>query len=134
MRPTGSLVTIDPSSTTPIKFMCPPRDDPAEGSGVQVDGSPHDRFEGRDPRCALIVFIGNATEEWMALRFVVAETTQAYMQTLWTYLNRHGRPVAPPRDARTARQPEGTLCPNANRSNCQNNTLKAQDQYERLYF
>ena len=61
---------------------------------MQVDGSPHDWFEDRGPRCTLIVFIDDATGELMALRFVSAETTQAYMQTLRAYLSRHGRPVA----------------------------------------
>jgi hypothetical protein len=42
----------------------------------------------------LIVFIDDATSELMALRFVPAETTQAYMETLRAYLEQHGRPVA----------------------------------------
>ena len=67
---------------------------PCRGDLVQVDGSPHDWFEGRGPRCTLIVFIDDATGELMALRFAAAETTQAYMETLRTYLSRHGRPVA----------------------------------------
>ena len=61
---------------------------------MQIDGSPHDWFEDRGPRCTLIVFIDDATGEWMALRFVAAETTQAYMQTLWTYLSRHASPLS----------------------------------------
>ena len=28
---------------------------------IQIDGSPHDGFEGRGPRCTLIVFIDDAT-------------------------------------------------------------------------
>ena len=34
---------------------------PRLGELVQIDGSPHDWFEGRAPRCTLIVFIGDAT-------------------------------------------------------------------------
>ncbi len=64
------------------------------GELVQIDGSPHDWFEGRGPRCTLIVFIDDATSELLALRFVPAETTQAYMETLRDYLAQHGRPVA----------------------------------------
>jgi len=64
------------------------------GELVQVDGSPHDWFEDRGPRCTLIVFIDDATGRLMALRFARAETTQAYMQTLEHYLHQHGRPVA----------------------------------------
>ena len=67
---------------------------PCRGELVQIDGSPHDWFEDRGPRCTLIVFIDDATSELMALRFAPAETTQAYMETLRAYLAQHGRPVA----------------------------------------
>ena len=49
------------------------------GELIQIDGSPHDWFEGRAPRCCLLVFIDDATSELMALRFVDAETTLGYM-------------------------------------------------------
>lgn len=67
---------------------------PCLGELVQIDGSPHDWFEDRGARCTLIVFIDDATSRLMALRFVPAETTQAYMETLQSYLERNGRPVA----------------------------------------
>ena len=67
---------------------------PCRGELVQIDGSFHDWFEGRGPHCVLIVFIDDATGALMALRFVPAETTQAYMETLRDYLDRQGRPVA----------------------------------------
>ena len=67
---------------------------PCLGELVQIDGSPHDWFEGRAPRCTLIVFIDDATGRLMGLRFAPAETTQAYMETLDDYLRVHGRPVA----------------------------------------
>ena len=67
---------------------------PCRGELVQIDGSPHDWFEGRGPECTLIVFIDDATSELMALHFAPAETTQAYMETLRDYLAAHGRPVA----------------------------------------
>lgn len=67
---------------------------PCAGELVQIDGSPHDWFEGRGVRCTLIVFIDDATSRLMALRFVPAETTGAYMETLAQYLDQHGRPVA----------------------------------------
>lgn len=67
---------------------------PCRGELVQIDGSPHDWFEERGPRCTLIVFIDDATSELLALRFAPAETTQAYMETLDGYLRQHGRPVA----------------------------------------
>ena len=64
------------------------------GELVQVDGSPHDWFEGRGPRCALIVFIDDATSRLLALRFSGSETTEAYMETLRAHLAAHGRPAA----------------------------------------
>ncbi len=67
---------------------------PRLGDLVQIDGSLHDWFEDRGPRCTLIVFIDDATSRLMALLFVPAETTQAYMETVSDYLVRHGRPVA----------------------------------------
>ena len=67
---------------------------PRVGELVQVDGSPHDWFEGRGPRCTLIVFIDDATSRLLALRFFAAETTEAYMETLRGHLAEHGRPVS----------------------------------------
>lgn len=63
------------------------------GELIQIDGSPHDWFEGRGPRCTLLVFIDDATSELMALRFVATETTAAYMQTLRDYILAHGLPA-----------------------------------------
>ncbi len=67
---------------------------PCRGELVQIDGSPHDWFEGRAPACSLIVFIDDATSALLALRFAPAETTRAYMDTLADALATHGRPVA----------------------------------------
>jgi transposase len=67
---------------------------PRLGELVQIDGSPHDWFEDRGPRCTLIVFIDDATSRLTALHFVPTETTQAYMETLREHLDQHGRPVA----------------------------------------
>ena len=67
---------------------------PRRGEMVQIDGSPHDWFEGRGPRCTLIVFIDDATSELMSLQFWPQETTEAYMSVLGEYLQQHGRPVS----------------------------------------
>lgn len=67
---------------------------PRVGELVQIDGSPHDWFEGRAPKCTLIVFIDDATSQLLDLQFYPAETTQAYMASLRRYLKRYGRPVA----------------------------------------
>jgi transposase len=67
---------------------------PRFGELIQIDGSPHDWFEGRGPRCTLIVFIDDATSRLTALRFVPAETTRAYLETLRAHILAHGRPLA----------------------------------------
>lgn len=64
------------------------------GELIQIDGSPHDWFEGRAPRCCLLVFIDDATSELMALRFVDTETTFGYMGLLEQYVLEHGLPAA----------------------------------------
>jgi transposase len=55
---------------------------PRFGELIQIDGSPHDWFEGRGPRCTLIVFIDDATGRLTRLQFAPAETTKAYLQAL----------------------------------------------------
>jgi transposase len=64
------------------------------GELIQIDGSPHDWFEGRAPRCCLLVFIDDATSELMALRFVDTETTFGYMQLLEQHVLEHGLPAS----------------------------------------
>lgn len=64
------------------------------GELIQIDGSPHDWFEGRAPNCCLLVFIDDATSELMELRFVDTETTLDYMSVLEQYIGHHGLPVA----------------------------------------
>lgn len=67
---------------------------PRFGELIQIDGSPHDWFEGRSPRCTLIVFIDDATGRLQQLRFVPAETTFAYFTVLHQYVVTFGKPVA----------------------------------------
>jgi transposase len=64
------------------------------GELIQIDGSPHDWFEGRSEYCCLLVFIDDATSELMELRFMKAETTLGYMEVLKNYIEHHGVPVA----------------------------------------
>lgn len=66
---------------------------PCRGELIQIDGSPHDWFEGRAPRCTLLVFIDDATSELMALRFVAQETTRDYLAVLCDYILAHGLPT-----------------------------------------
>ena len=67
---------------------------PRFGELVQIDGSPHDWFESRGPRCTLIVFIDDATSRLLALRFAPAESTRAYLEALRDQVLTHGRPLA----------------------------------------
>jgi hypothetical protein len=67
---------------------------PRFGELIQIDGSPHDWFEGRAPRCTLIVFIDDATNRLTALRFVPVESSQAYLAMLREHVLRHGTPLA----------------------------------------
>ena len=64
------------------------------GELVQIDGSPHDWFEGRGPRCTLIAFIDDATGKIVYARFVPVESSLAYLDALHGYVLEHGRPVA----------------------------------------
>ena len=64
------------------------------GDLIQIDGSPHDWFEGRGPGCTLIVYIDDATSRLVACRFAAAETTEAYMEATRAHFVAHGRPVA----------------------------------------
>jgi transposase len=65
-----------------------------EGELVQLDGSPHDWFEGRAPKCTLLVFIDDATGKLKHLKFVVSESTDAYFGATLEYLLLHGKPLA----------------------------------------
>jgi transposase len=67
---------------------------PRFGELIQIDGSPHDWFEGRGPRCTLIVFIDDATGRLTALRFAPVESGAAYLAALRDHVLTHGRPLA----------------------------------------
>lgn len=64
------------------------------GELVQIDGSPHDWFEGRAPKCTLLVFVDDATSRLMYLQFVEAETTFNYFAAVRSYLTEFGKPLA----------------------------------------
>lgn len=63
------------------------------GELIQVDGSDHDWFEGRGPRCTLIVFIDDATSRILWAEFAKVEDTLTLMRLAGSYLRRHGRPL-----------------------------------------
>jgi hypothetical protein len=64
------------------------------GELIQIDGSDHRWFEDRAAPCTLLVFIDDATSRLMELRFVPSESTFAYFETLKSYLQDDGKPVA----------------------------------------
>jgi len=64
------------------------------GELVQVDGSDHDWFEGRGPRCTLITFVDDATSKVLLGRFAKSEDTLTLMSLAREYLRRYGRPQA----------------------------------------
>jgi hypothetical protein len=61
------------------------------GSMLQVDGSHHDWFEGRGPRCVLMVVIDDATNRTYA-RLYPAETTEAAFDVMRRWMEAHGLP------------------------------------------
>jgi transposase len=64
------------------------------GELIQIDGSPHDWFEGRSDNCTLIVFIDDATSQLTSLQFYPTETTKAYMEVLKNHMAQYGRPAS----------------------------------------
>ena len=64
------------------------------GELIQIDGSPHDWFEGRAEACVLLVFIDDATGKLVQLRFVEQESFFSYCQAAEGYFQQYGKPVA----------------------------------------
>jgi transposase len=64
------------------------------GELVQIDGSPHQWFEGRAEACALLVFIDDATGKLLELQFAKSESFFSYGQAAQRYFQRQGKPVA----------------------------------------
>jgi transposase len=64
------------------------------GELIQIDGSPHDWFEGRAAACVLLVFIDDATGQLVQLLFVEGESFFSYCQAAEGYFQRYGKPVA----------------------------------------
>ena len=79
------------------------------GELIQIDGSDHEWFEDRGPRCTLLVYIDDATSELMHLKMVESESTFSYMEATREYIERHGKPVAFYSDKHTVfRNPRAT--------------------------
>lgn len=65
---------------------------PCFGIMIQLDGSPHDWFEGRGPKCTLLVFIDDATSKIVWLEFVKSESVKSVMKATWNYFKQYGIP------------------------------------------
>src|SRR6185295_10697080 len=63
------------------------------GALIQMDGSPHDWFEGRAEPCCLMVAVDDATGKTLA-RFNRRETTHASFDLAARWIERHGVPRA----------------------------------------
>jgi hypothetical protein len=64
---------------------------PCFGAMVQLDGSHHAWFEGRAPKCVLMVMVDDATNR-MRARFFAEETTRASYDILEDWIRKHGLP------------------------------------------
>ncbi len=64
------------------------------GVMIQLDGSDHDWFEGRAPRCTLLVFIDDATSTIVWAEFVTGESVENLMHSSYGYFWKHGLPVS----------------------------------------
>jgi transposase len=66
---------------------------PRYGDLVQIDGSDHDWFEGRGPRCTAMVMVDDSTGKLQNLRFFPEENRNAYFHSMHSYISTHGRPI-----------------------------------------
>src|ERR1039458_4562004 len=64
---------------------------PSFGAMVQMDGSHHDWFEGRGPKCVLMVMIDDATNLTYG-RFYSGETTESAFDVFGRWIARQGVP------------------------------------------
>jgi transposase len=63
------------------------------GEMIQFDGSPHDWFEGRGPRCCLMTLIDDATKTRLS-QFFEEETMFAAMIVLKMWIRKYGIPAS----------------------------------------
>ena len=67
---------------------------PRFGELSQIDGSPHDWFEGRGPICTLLLDIDDASSFVCAARLEPSETTNGYFRLVRQHIERFGRSCA----------------------------------------
>jgi len=73
------------------------------GELLQLDGSHHDWFEGRGPRCVLMAYIDDASSRVWA-RFYAYEGTLPALDSFQRYVTRYGIPLAVYADKHTTYQ------------------------------
>lgn len=78
------------------------------GEMIQVDGSHHDWFEGRGPKCVLMGYIDDATSIRFA-RFYTHEGTMPAFDNLKRYIKRYGLPKSLYLDKHTTYKSNGKL-------------------------
>jgi transposase len=76
---------------------------PHVGELIQLDGSHHDWFEGRGPRCVLMAYIDDASSRVLA-RFYEYEGTVPAMDSFTRYVQQYGIPLAVYADKHTTYQ------------------------------
>ena len=76
---------------------------PHVGELLQLDGSHHDWFEGRGPRCVLMAYIDDASSRVFA-RFYEYEGTIPAMDSVGRYVRQYGVPLAVYADKHTTYQ------------------------------
>lgn len=64
------------------------------GLMIQLDGSDHDWFEGRVPKCTLLVFIDDARSEVVWAKFVREESLEDILRATYEYFSVHGLPAS----------------------------------------
>jgi transposase len=64
------------------------------GELIQIDGSDYDWFEGRSPRCTLLVYVDDATGKLVELWFVPHESFFGYCEASRHYFEHYGKPGA----------------------------------------
>ena len=63
------------------------------GELIQIDGSLHDWFEGRGPKCTLLVYVDDATSMLTSLYFTPRESTHTYFLATQQHIETYGKPV-----------------------------------------
>lgn len=64
------------------------------GELIQIDGSLHEWFEDRGPKCTLLVFVDDATSILTSLYFAPRESTHTYFLATQQHLEAYGKPTA----------------------------------------